>query len=60
MTQITKALCWAAILIALALANKFGLIADKDAAVMFAIIPAMWIAMTSRDGARSCRKSAQA
>ena len=60
MTQTTRALCWAAILITLALANKFGLIADKDAAVMFAIIPAMWVAFTSRGCARSCPKSVQA
>lgn len=44
MTPISKSLCWAGALIALALANRFGLIADKDAAALFAAIPALWIA----------------
>lgn len=50
---ITQALGWAGVLIALAFANRFGLIADKDAAVMFAIVPALWIAATSP----RCRRS---
>lgn len=44
MTPISKSLCWAAVLIALAFANRFGLIADKDASLMFVLIPALWIA----------------
>ena len=57
MTQISKALGWAGVLIALALANRFGLIADQDATMMFAIIPALWIA---NGGLRRCtwRKAA--
>lgn len=58
MSQVLRGICWAAILIALALANRFDLIADKDAAVMFAIVPAVWIAATSRG--RKCRLKAQA
>lgn len=44
MSAIAKSLCWADMLIALALANHFALIADKDAATLFAIIPALWVA----------------
>ncbi len=44
MPPVSRSLGWAAALIALALANRFGLIADKDAAVMFAVLPAMWVA----------------
>lgn len=44
MKPIANALCWAAALILLALANAAGLIADKDANVMFAVIPALWVA----------------
>ena len=33
-------------IILLALANYFGLIADKDANTMFAILPALWVAST--------------
>ncbi len=44
MTDVARALCWAAALLLLALANYAGLIADKDAGVMFSIIPALWMA----------------
>ncbi len=44
MTQITQSLCWAGMLIALALANRAGLIADKSATTLFAVIPALWVA----------------
>jgi hypothetical protein len=44
MTAIVTPLCWAAALIALAFANYFGLIADKNAAILFTVIPAVWIA----------------
>ena len=44
MDPIIKNVCWAAMLILLALANYAGLIADKDANVMFAVIPALWVA----------------
>jgi len=56
MTPITKSLYWAGALIALAFANRFGLIADKDATVMFTIIPAMWVASGSL-GRCNSRKS---
>lgn len=51
MTSISKSLCWAGMLIALAAANAAGLIADKDATTMFAVIPALWIAT---GGLRGC------
>jgi len=57
MSQLVSGICWAAIIVALALANKFGLIADKDAAVMFAIVPAIWIATTYPR--RGCRRRAK-
>ena len=44
MTQFRKPLWWAAAFIALALANFFGLIADKDVTTMFAVLPALWVA----------------
>lgn len=44
MTSISKSLCWAAALIAVASANAAGLIADKEATTFFAVIPALWIA----------------
>lgn len=53
MTPISKSLCWAGTLIALALANRFGLIADPAATTMFAVIPAVWIAT---GGVGQCRK----
>ncbi len=56
MTMNLKSLCWAGVLIALALANAAGLIADKDATVMFAMIPALWVA--SGVLGRDCRRKA--
>lgn len=53
MNQIKGAICFALVLIALAAASRLGLIADKDAGVMFAIVPAVWIATTRRG--QSCR-----
>jgi len=44
MTPIRTSLFWAAAFILLALANRFSLIADKDATTMFAVLPALWIA----------------
>ena len=58
MAKLVSVICWVAIIIALALANWFGLIADKDAAVMFAIVPAIWIAATYPG--RGCRRRAKA
>lgn len=58
MTPIRTSLIWAAAFILLALANRFGLIADKDATTMFAVLPALWVA-TSGPG-RSCRPKALA
>lgn len=46
MSTVTKSLCWAIALILLALANATGLIADKDANTMFAVIPALWVVTT--------------
>lgn len=45
MTSISKSLYCAGALIALAGANAVGVIADKDAAALFGVIPALWIAM---------------
>ncbi len=52
MTKLTKSLCWAGALIALAIANRLGLIADQSANVMFALIPALWVATHGRCGTR--------
>lgn len=52
MTNLRTSLFWAAAFILLALGNRFGLIADKDATTMFAILPALWVA--SR-GLATCR-----
>ena len=46
MTSIRSSLLWAAAFMLLALANRFGWIADKDVATMFAILPALWVAST--------------
>lgn len=43
MTKFRTSLIWAAAFVLLALANRFGLIADNDAATMFAILPALWV-----------------
>ena len=44
MTTTGKSICWAITLILLAIANRIGWIADKDATAMFAVLPALWIA----------------
>ncbi len=44
MTNLRSSLIWAAAFVLLALANRFGLIADKDATTMLAILPAVWVA----------------
>lgn len=44
MTQLQKSLCWATGFIGVALANRFGLIADANATTMFAVLPALWVA----------------
>ena len=46
MTSIRSSLLWAAAFMLLALATRFGWIADKDATTMFAILPALWVAST--------------
>ncbi|MFM5954781.1 MAG: hypothetical protein ACKOPE_10850 [Novosphingobium sp.] len=46
MTALSRNLCWAGVFILLALANRFGLIADNNATTMFAILPALWVATT--------------
>lgn len=58
MNRFIKSLCWASAFIFLALANRAGLIADKDASVMFVVIPALWVAgggprRCARPGARA-------
>jgi hypothetical protein len=57
MTPIVRGMVWAALIVLLVIANKLGLMADKDAATMLAIIPAIWIATTSP---RCRRKGASA
>jgi hypothetical protein len=56
MNPIRSALFWAAAILLLALANWFGLIADKNATTMFAILPAVWIAVARP----RCRRNAAA
>ena len=58
MTNLRTSLIWAAAFLLLALANRFGLIADNDAATMFAILPALWVA--SGGLGRSCGRKAVA
>lgn len=57
MTQISKSLCWAAAFIGIALANRFGVIADGNTATMFAVLPALWVASGNLAGC-SVRKPA--
>lgn len=47
MSPIAKGLCWAAVLLVMSLFNAHGWINDKDANLMFVLVPALWIA-TSR------------
>ena len=44
MINFRTGLIWAAAFLLLALANRFGLIADKNATTMFAVLPALWVA----------------
>ncbi len=53
MRSIRSGLCWAAAILLLALAKRLGWIADQDATMMFAILPALWVA--SGGLVRSCR-----
>ena len=53
MSNIVKALCWAAAILLVALGNASGLIADSSANTMFAILPAL--AVISLSGPRACR-----
>ncbi|MEQ1497462.1 MAG: hypothetical protein ABL914_02290 [Novosphingobium sp.] len=57
MTAISRNLCWAGSFIALAVANRFGLVADTNAATIFVILPALWVA-TGELGRCSWRKAA--
>lgn len=52
MTRIAKSVLWASLLVALAVANRLGLIADASATTLFSVIPAVWI--TTRRP-RSCQ-----
>lgn len=58
MNSISKSLCWAAALIALAIANRLGHVADKDANLMFAVIPALWVATGGLGQRRRCKAAA--
>ena len=51
MTNLRISLIWATAFVLLALANRFGLIADKNATTMFAVLPALWVAT---GGLRRC------
>lgn len=44
MSVVIRSLCWAGALTLLALGNVLGLIADQNASVLFAVIPALWVA----------------
>ena len=44
MTKLRTSLYWGSAFILLALANRFGWIADKEATTMFAVLPALWVA----------------
>lgn len=57
MTPIVRGAVWAALILLLVIANKLGMVADKDGAIMLAIVPAIWIATT---GSSCCRKGARA
>ena len=53
MSNIVKALCWAAAILLVALGNASGLIADSSANTMFAILPLL--AVLSLRGQIGCR-----
>ena len=44
MTICSRSLCWAGVFVAVAWANRLGVITDANATTMFAILPALWIA----------------
>ena len=52
MPNISTGFCWAASLILLALGNRFGLVADEAANVLFFALPA--VAVMSMRGTRGC------
>ena len=56
MTPISRSLCWAGALIALAFANRFGLITDHDASTLFVIIPALFAATGGLNRAPGARR----
>ena len=58
MTPISKSLRCAIIFLVVAIANRVGLVADKDAMVMFALIPALWIATGGLVRRPKCRPTA--
>ena len=58
MTNLRTSLIWAAAFALLALANRFGWIADNNATTMYAVLPALWLATGGLS--RSCRRKAAA
>lgn len=44
MTTLRHSALWGAAFFCVALANRFGLIADANATTMFAVLPALWVA----------------
>lgn len=44
MTRLSNSAAWAAAFFGVALANRFGLIADANATSMFTVLPALWVA----------------
>jgi len=52
MNPIFKAVCWAAVILLLALGNAAGLVADSSARVMFTVLPI--VAWMSLSGKGSC------
>lgn len=54
MTPIRKALCWAAALIALAVASAIGLVENDTAQTLFVVVPAVaWMNISGRNPACS-------
>ncbi len=52
MIALSKSLCWAGALIALAAGNALGLIADESAQIMFIVLPV--VAITTLRGGSRC------
>ena len=46
MSNVLTSLCWAFVLILLAVGNATGLVSDGSATTMFAVITALWAATT--------------